>query len=239
MRERRVILHPTDYSEQARQAFDMACRIARNRGDRLIVMHVVEPVRSSALGMAPTPPLPKGYRGAWQSRLRLVRPTDAGLPIEHRLEEGDVAAAIVRVAREVPCDLIVMGERQRTWLERLLHRIGLDRLFGRSITAQVRRDSPCPVVTVKLPHDRHTYRMERGTNHEASDPHRSERPDEPGATRSPRAAGEAPVEWTGTKLSPEMGKSRPRPAGARPHVLCKTARATRSYGCHEPPDRAE
>ena len=70
-----VILHPTDYSEHARQAFNLACRIARSRGDRLIVMHVAEPVRNSSLGMVPVPPLPKGYRGAWESRLRLIRPT--------------------------------------------------------------------------------------------------------------------------------------------------------------------
>ncbi|HEY1273168.1 MAG TPA: universal stress protein [Terriglobales bacterium] len=134
---RGVILHPTDYSEPARQAFDLACRIARNRGDRLIVMNVAEPVRSSSLGMAPAPPLPKGYRGAWESRLHRVRPLDASVQVEHRLEEGDVATAIVRVAREVPCDLIVMSGRQGAWLRGR---------FRGSITAEVERNSPCPVL---------------------------------------------------------------------------------------------
>ncbi len=132
-----VILHPTDYSDHARQTFDLACRIARSRGDRLIVMHVAEPVRSSSLGMAPVPPLPKGYRGAWESRLRLVLPRDDSVQVEHRLEEGEVAAAIVSVAREVPCDLIVMSGRQRTWLRK--------RLSG-SITEEVERNAPCPVL---------------------------------------------------------------------------------------------
>src|SRR5690349_22831875 len=165
MPARRVILHPTDYSEHARQAFDLACRIARSRGDRLIVMHVAEPVRSSSLGMAPSPPLPKGYRGAWESSLRLVRPRDASVKVEHRLEEGDVATAIVKVAREVPCDLIVMGTRDRR---------GLGRLFGRSIAAQLRWDSPCPVVTVKLPPGWHADRPERRRIHEVSNRHRPE-----------------------------------------------------------------
>jgi nucleotide-binding universal stress UspA family protein len=100
-------------------------------------MHVAEPVQCSSVGMAPVPPLPKGYRGAWESRLRLVRPRDASVPVEHRLEEGDVATAIVRVAREVPCDLVVMSGRERTWLR--------GRLRG-SITEEVERSAPCPVL---------------------------------------------------------------------------------------------
>jgi nucleotide-binding universal stress UspA family protein len=61
--------------------------------------------------MAPMPPLPRGYRGAWESRLRQLQPHDPHVRVEHRLEEGDVADAILRVAREVPADLIVMGSR--------------------------------------------------------------------------------------------------------------------------------
>lgn len=140
-----VILHPTDYSAHANQALDLACRIARSRGDRLLVMHVAEPVRGSSLGMAPVPPLPRGYRGAWESRLRLVRPYDTQVPVEHRLEEGDVASAIVRVAREMPCDLIVMSGRQRTWLR--------GRWYG-SIPDEVEREASCPVVRLHTPRQR-------------------------------------------------------------------------------------
>jgi hypothetical protein len=60
---RGVILHPTDYSEPSRQAFDLACQIARASSSRLVVMHAAEPVRISSLGMAPVPPLPKGHSG--------------------------------------------------------------------------------------------------------------------------------------------------------------------------------
>jgi nucleotide-binding universal stress UspA family protein len=135
-----VILHPTDYSESSRQAFEYACHLARDRGSRLIVVHVAEPVRGSSLGMAPLPPLPKGYRGAWESRLRLLRPADPNVRIEHRLEEGDVAAAILRVAREAPCDLIVMSGSERTWLGRIL---------TGSVTREVERKAPCPVLSMK------------------------------------------------------------------------------------------
>jgi nucleotide-binding universal stress UspA family protein len=132
-----VILHPTDYSESSRQAFELACQIARDGGNRLIVMHVPEPVLVSSSGMAPLPPLPKGHRGAWESRLRLMLSRDPAVPVEHRLEEGDVAAAILQVAREMPCDLIVMSGRERSWLGRLLNA---------NITSEVERAASCPVL---------------------------------------------------------------------------------------------
>lgn len=143
-----TILHPTDYSKSSRQAFELACRIASERGSRLVVMHVAEPVRNSSFGMAPVPPLPKGYRGAWESRLRLLQPADRNVRVEHRLEEGDVATAIVRVAGETHCELIVMAGRKRTWLGRLL--------FG-CVAADVERMASCPVHRIE------THQLEAGS----------------------------------------------------------------------------
>jgi nucleotide-binding universal stress UspA family protein len=134
---RGVILHPTDYSEGSRQAFELACQIARDGGNRLMVMHVAEPVWVSSSGMASLPPLPKGYRDSWESRLRLMLPRDPAVPIEHRLEEGNIAAAILRVAEEIPCDLIAMSGGERTWLGQLLKG---------HISREVERGAPCPVL---------------------------------------------------------------------------------------------
>lgn len=134
-----VILHPTDYSEASRQAFELARRLSRDRGSRLVVMHVAETVQITSLGMATPPPLPKGYRGAWESRLRLIQPRDPAMQVEHRLEEGNVADAILRVAREEQADLIVMAGRERAWLSRLL---------TTSVTAKVERQAPCPILRV-------------------------------------------------------------------------------------------
>jgi nucleotide-binding universal stress UspA family protein len=136
---RGVILHPTDYSESSGRAFELACRLALDRESLLIVMHVAEPVRLFSPGMAPLPQFPKGYRGAWESRLRLLRPADANVRVEYRLEEGDVAAAILRVACEVPCDLIVMAGRERSWL---------GRLFTSSVAEKVGWKALCPVLTL-------------------------------------------------------------------------------------------
>lgn len=148
-----VILHPTDYSEASRQAFELACRLARDRGSRLVVMHVAEPVRTSSLGMVTPPPLPTGYRGAWASRLQLIKPRDPDVRVEHRLEEGDVADAILRVAREAQADLIVMAGRERSWLGRLL---------TASVTERVERKAPCPVLRLN------SQRPERAAEGKAS-----------------------------------------------------------------------
>lgn len=134
---RGTILHPTDYSVASRHAFELACQIARDCGSRLVVMHVAEPVRLSAIGMAHAPPLPKGYRGAWESQLSLIRPRNSAVTVEHLLEEGDVAAAILRVARDTQSELIVMAGRERTWLGRLL---------SGSVTGEVEGKAPCPVL---------------------------------------------------------------------------------------------
>ena len=138
---RGAILHPTDYAEPSRRAFDLACRLARDRGSRLIVTHVAETVHPG-LGMAPSPPLPAGYRDAWESRLRMVGASDPSVKVEHRLEAGDPAHGIVRVARETASGLIVMGTSAPAgWMD---WRTG-------GVTAAVRRAAPCPVLGLTVP----------------------------------------------------------------------------------------
>ena len=39
----KILLHPTDLTEASRHAFDLACQIARLRGARIVVLHVVPP----------------------------------------------------------------------------------------------------------------------------------------------------------------------------------------------------
>jgi len=53
--------------------------------------------------------------------------------------EGDPAEQIVSLAREMPCDLLVIGAQPRRFFERTV--------LG-STTARVVRHSPCPVLTV-------------------------------------------------------------------------------------------
>jgi nucleotide-binding universal stress UspA family protein len=139
-----TILHPTDFSEQSRYAFGLACALARDYGARLIVMHVVPAGTTQLLALSEmgTQARTGSIKDGFWSDLREMRPTDPAVRIEHRLEDGEPAVEILRVAKEIQPDLIVMGTHGRT---------GLGRLLMGSVAEQVVRRAPCPVLTIKTP----------------------------------------------------------------------------------------
>jgi len=140
-----TVLHPTDFSPRSEQAFQVACSLARDAGARLIVLHVLERpvIVHSGVAMAPPePPPPEAERRARLEQLHQVRPAHPAVAVEHRLEEGDPATAILQVATEAGCGLIVMGTHGRT---------GLGRLLMGSVAEKVVRGATCPVLTVKTP----------------------------------------------------------------------------------------
>jgi nucleotide-binding universal stress UspA family protein len=139
----KTILHPTDFSANARPAFEVACDLAGDGCGRLVVLHVERPPLATLGGTPAVPPLPDEYdhQGLWEE-LRNMRPSCAGTGVEHRLEYGDPAAVILKTAREVGADLIVMGTHGRT---------GLRRLLMGSVAEQVVRKARCAVLTVRTP----------------------------------------------------------------------------------------
>jgi nucleotide-binding universal stress UspA family protein len=128
-----TILHPTDFSEPSAQACRLACSLARDRSARLIVLHVV-PASLSAEQRA--------FGEEIADELNHLSLPDAGVHAERRLEEGDPAEVILRVARETNSDWIVLGSHGRT---------GLGRLLMGSVAEQILRKAGCPVLTVKSP----------------------------------------------------------------------------------------
>ncbi|MCS6852462.1 MAG: universal stress protein [Gemmataceae bacterium] len=145
MKAIRTLLHATDFSPLSERAWELACLLARQCGARLIVLHVLERPRVvySGVALAPPPPPPadEERQAAWE-QLRRMQPPEAGVAVEHRLEEGDPATAILQVADEAAADLIILGTHGRT---------GLSRLLMGSIAEQVVRRATCPVLTVKTP----------------------------------------------------------------------------------------
>jgi nucleotide-binding universal stress UspA family protein len=128
-----TILHPTDFSQRSGYAFHLACSLARDRGARLVVLHVmpVSLVQEKRL-----------YREEMQAELNRLGAPGAQVQVEHRLAEGDAATQILQVAQETGCDLIVMGTHGRT---------GLGRFLMGSVAEQVLRRTSCPVLTVRAP----------------------------------------------------------------------------------------
>jgi len=138
-----TILHPTDFSKRADYAFQLACMLARDYAARLIVVYVVQPPITVMGGMGAVPPVPEeyGYEEA-EEKLRRLQSPYASVQMKHLLREGDAADEILALAKEGPCDLIVMGTHGRT---------GLSRLLMGSVAEQVVRKATCPVLTVKTP----------------------------------------------------------------------------------------
>ncbi|MHC5539827.1 universal stress protein, partial [Singulisphaera rosea] len=123
----RAILHPTDFSDQADYAYGVARLIARESGAHLIVLHVVEQVLNlpqavyTDMGLAlDCSQDSESHHEALKKQLRERFETEPSPRAETRLIYGDAAAEIVRLAGEVPCDLIVMGTHGRSGLGRLL-----------------------------------------------------------------------------------------------------------------------
>ena len=62
----------------------------------------------------------QAYHAALKGQLREKFEADPDIRVETRLEDGDAAEEILRVAEEAGCDLIVMGTHGRSGLGRLL-----------------------------------------------------------------------------------------------------------------------
>jgi nucleotide-binding universal stress UspA family protein/quercetin dioxygenase-like cupin family protein len=137
-----TILHPTDFSENARPAFQTACALARDSHATLLVLHVMMPsVSPLPQGPPPDPLRPAESQGS-RAKLPWPRPSDPGIRVEHHLAEGDPAEEIIRLTEALRCDLVVMGTHGRT---------GLGRLMTGSVAEEVLRKASCPVLIVKSP----------------------------------------------------------------------------------------
>lgn len=138
----RKILHPTDFSEHADYAFQLACALARAQDARLLLLHVGRPPVIAPVGGV-IPPEPERYQEELAESLHQLQAKAADVAVECRLGlAADPSAEILRVAQENDCDLIVMGTHGRT---------GLARLLMGSVAEQVVRRASCPVMTVKTP----------------------------------------------------------------------------------------
>lgn len=133
------ILHPTDFSVNARDAFESACSLARENHATLIVLHVMMPSVSPLEQPVPDPHQPAELQGSIAS-LPWPQPPDSQIRVDHRVAEGDPAEEVLRLAERLQCDLIVMGTHGRS---------GLARVLTGSVAEEVLRKSSCPVLVVR------------------------------------------------------------------------------------------
>jgi len=133
---------PVDFSDASRAAMEAAADLAARFGTELVLIHISE--EPSAAGPVPIfapPPAPhrmEAHRDeleAWVSAAS--RP--GGTPVRSRVIHGRPAAEIVRFATEERLDLLVMGTHGRR---------GFRHLILGSVTEEVLRGAPCPVLVV-------------------------------------------------------------------------------------------
>jgi nucleotide-binding universal stress UspA family protein len=143
----RKILFPTDFSETATYAWEHVATFAKEFDAAVLLLHVQAPLHPTAEAYLPQEQWDRisqeTAREATEQMEKLIR--EAGLkPGQARtaIRTGVAFEQIIKAAREVGADLIVMGTHGRT---------GLAHALLGSVAQKVVRKAPCPVLTVRHP----------------------------------------------------------------------------------------
>jgi universal stress protein A len=102
------ILFPTDFSTLSKTALDTATALARDRGAKLLIVHVQEPPIAYGGGEFYYG-IEEPDRRDLQRMLQEVLPSDPVVGYEHRLIAGTPAEAIVNLAKTEAVDMIVLA----------------------------------------------------------------------------------------------------------------------------------
>ncbi len=140
MQTLKTILHATDFSELAANAFHAAYGLARAHSARLIVLYVKQRQETIQGEFGLMPFEPEATDAAILNRLSEMVPKDAPIRVERLVVHGEPAETIVQVAKKNRCDLIVLGTHGRK---------GLARLFYGNVADSVTRAAPCPVLALR------------------------------------------------------------------------------------------
>jgi nucleotide-binding universal stress UspA family protein len=145
----KTILLPTDGSEYSLKAMAYALTIANQFRARVVALNVIdqrwEDRTRQTFGEIQQAVLKKAIERSEDEARGVVGAvadagTEVGVAVDPRIAEGTPVEQIVRLAKEVSADLIIMGTHGRT---------GISRVFLGSVAERVVRRAPCPVLTVR------------------------------------------------------------------------------------------
>ena len=144
----RTILFAADFSENSREAFSVACSLAREDKTRLFVLAVAEPDWVAEgpvyLGQSSVQFCKEEHDGhrleMLKQKLRDVYAPAYPMDVEYHARHGDISGQILAAAEEIGADLIVMGTHGRT---------GMNWLLSGSIATTVLRKAHCPVLALR------------------------------------------------------------------------------------------
>jgi len=133
------ILCPIDFSESSEMTLRAATQLACDRKTHLDVLHVVPATVVSHVESVTELDPEQAREKLWEA-MRQPRLEEADLDVKHRIAEGDPVQAILRVADETHCGLIVIGKHPKS---------GWARWLRGGVAETVIRKAPCPVLIVK------------------------------------------------------------------------------------------
>ncbi len=145
------ILVPTDFSEQAKYAYEIAISIARKTGAGIKLLHVVEVPYGSTFTATGDVSLPSDnmeqvfvlqlLEKTKADMANLVKSIDhAGVDVVQEVDVDRPISKIKKTIKDDQVDLVVMGSKGSS---------GLDEFLLGSNTEKVVRSAECPVLTVK------------------------------------------------------------------------------------------
>ncbi len=140
------ILVPVDFSLMSKEVLRAGIEIGKHRDAEVCALHVVRRTEHIAYytgeySGAAGERVNEESRVFAESRLgEMLRDLSAGAKVRQSLTMGDPVSGIIRHAEAEDIDLIVMATRGRR---------GLSRLFMGSVTEQVIRCAPCPVLAIR------------------------------------------------------------------------------------------
>ncbi|GBD92374.1 universal stress protein family protein [bacterium BMS3Abin04] len=150
----REILYPTDFSENAIKALEYVKKLKEAGTQEILIVHIYDKKKINALWEAQEiidfgPPnleekkvVDKMLSHSYNRLVRLEEDLKKlGFKVEIIVKEGDPPREIAKIAEEEKVSLIVVGEKGESALEQL---------FLGSTAGKIVRDSPVPVLVVKM-----------------------------------------------------------------------------------------
>lgn len=134
------IFVPTDFSPCSQEAIAYAVFLAEQLNATILLTHILEPI-SYPIDFAMIEYADYDQMKTVQALDRIARSwRQKGIRIETHLFKGNPVTEIVKKAKELECDLIVMGTHGRT---------GMAHLMTGSVAERVIRTASVPVLTVR------------------------------------------------------------------------------------------